>query len=130
MFKNCAFLGHLWLQFKFFCNFLKKSAKYIDPFGYFVAQTSITSFYFFSRKVEKLNISAIYKSIILICSVNLPLVSIFKFYQKEFNSNNQENLENNIQLKFYKEGQNQNLISYYLFFLKSYFGVYFQVPIW
>ena len=40
----------------------------------FVAQTSIIRFFF---------ISAIYKSILLIFSLNLPLVFIYKFYQKE-----------------------------------------------
>ena len=33
--------------------------------------------------VEKLNISAIYKSIILIFSVNLPVIFIYKFCRKE-----------------------------------------------
>ena len=30
-------------------------------------------------------------------------------------------------MKFYKEGQNQNLILFHLFFFKSYFGIYLQV---
>ena len=44
---------------------------------------SITSITRFSYIVKKLNISAIYKSIILIFSENLPLVFIIKFYMKE-----------------------------------------------
>ena len=48
---------------------------------YVVAQTFIT--FFFSSIVEKLNIFAINKSIILIHSVNHSLVFIYKFYQKE-----------------------------------------------
>ena len=61
--------------------------------NFFVAQTCIT---FFSIN-KKLNISDIYKSIILIFTVNLPLV-IYQFYSKKFKSNNHENLENKIQL--------------------------------
>ena len=38
---------------------------------------------FFSSIVEKLNISAIYESVILIFSVNLLLVFIYKFYHEE-----------------------------------------------
>ena len=46
-----------------------------------VAQISITRF--FSRKIERLNISAIYKSIIIICAVNISLLFIYKFRKKE-----------------------------------------------
>ena len=37
---------------------------------------------FFST-VEKLNISAIYKAIVIIIPVNLPMVLIYKFFKKE-----------------------------------------------
>ena len=45
---------------------------------------SLCNFYnlFFSLFVEQFNIYTIYKSIILFLSVNLPLVFIYKFYQK------------------------------------------------
>ena len=52
-------------------------------------ETSITRFllffffFFFYPKVEKLNISANYKAIILIYSVNLPMIFIYKFCKKE-----------------------------------------------
>ena len=42
-------------------------------------ETSITHFFLFPPKVEKLNISAIYEAIIVIFSVNLPMVFICKF---------------------------------------------------
>ena len=63
----------LWLQFWIYCNFLKNM-------NFFVEQTSIFRCFL---KVEKLNISTIYKSIIIIFSVNLPLVIIYKFWKKE-----------------------------------------------
>ena len=70
----------LWLKFLFFCNFSKLHFLVILSFmNFFVAQTSITFFSMF----EKLNTSTIYKSIILIFSVNLPLVFFYKIYEKE-----------------------------------------------
>ena len=38
-------------------------------------------FFFFFPKLQKLNISAIYKTVILIFSVNLPMVFNYKFYK-------------------------------------------------
>ena len=77
----------MWLQFELFEIFLKRTRLY-RPFRsfyllwiFFVAQT----FFFI---VEKFNISAIYQPIILIFSLNLPLVFIYEFYQKKFKSNN------------------------------------------
>ena len=66
---------------------------YIDPSGnfvFFVAQTYIYNSFF--SIVENLNISAIYKSIILCFSENLP--SIYRYIRKKLKSNNQEKLEN------------------------------------
>ena len=51
---------------------------------FFVAKTSIFSI------VEKLNISAIHISIILMFSVNLPLVFIYKFDPKEIKPREQQ----------------------------------------
>ena len=69
----------------------------IDPSSHFVFLDiwCCSNFYssFFSI-VEKLNIPAIYKSIILIFSVNLP--SSTSFIWNKLKSNNQENLKNNI----------------------------------
>ena len=51
------------------------------------------SFFCFFSKGRK-NFSAIHKSIIIISSVNLPLLFIYKFHEKEnkFNFNHQENV--------------------------------------
>ena len=58
---------------------------YIDPSSNFVFYEMFCSFYnsFFSSTVEKLNISAIHKSMFLICSVILPVIFIYKFCKKE-----------------------------------------------
>ena len=54
--------------------------------------------------VEKLNISAIYKSIILIFSViSFGIYLSTSFMRKKFKSNHQDNLENKIWVKFDKE---------------------------
>ena len=45
-----------------------------------------------------------------------------------FKSNHQENLENNIQVKLYKNGRNPNLISYYLFDSSVFFDSGFHNP--
>ena len=42
-------------------------------------------------------------------------IYLFLFFVKKFKSNHQVNLENIIKVMFYKEGLNQNLISYILF---------------
>ena len=61
--QKCCFFEYFDFNLNIFCNFLKNVPEYIDPtgqfvfYGFFVAQTPIT--YFF-RKVEKLNISAIF----------------------------------------------------------------------
>ena len=78
----------------------------------FVAQTSRTRF--FSSIVEKLDISAIYKLIILIFSVNLPVISIYKFCRKEIYSSHQENFEDNIQVNFNKEHRNYQIWTLFL----------------
>ena len=79
------------LKFQLFSNFstirLSKSTLpgiFCLLWHFFLAQTSITRFFTSSfPKFEKLNISATYKSIIIIFSVNLPLVFIYKFRKKE-----------------------------------------------
>ena len=66
---------------------LKKSLKF--PYQNFL-KTSITLFLFLLfPKLKKLNISVIYNTIILIFSVNLPMIFIYKFW-----FNPQENLKN------------------------------------
>ena len=52
------------------------------------------SFFFFFSKVQKV-ISVIDEAIVLILSVNLPMVNIYKFCKKIW-SDHLENLENNI----------------------------------
>ena len=60
-----------------------------------------TSSFFFS-KVPKFNVSLIYKAIIVIFSVSLPMVNIqyIQVLQKKNWSNHLENLENNIKVTF------------------------------
>ena len=86
-----------------FCNNLNNAPEYIDCSGYFVFYDNLCSSNFYNSffcafipKVEKLNISAIYKSIIIIFSVYLPLVYIYKFIWKKLKSNHQETWEHYI----------------------------------
>ena len=85
-FPQIYFFGSCYFNLTFL-QFSQNAPDYIDPFGHFVFYEHFCSsnFYnsFFSSIVENLNISAIYKSIILICSVNLPVISIYKFCRKE-----------------------------------------------
>ena len=79
-FKKLCFFG--FVTFNFFEFFSKNAPDYIDPSSHFVfyeifvPQISITPF--FSSIVGKLKNSAIYESITLIFSLNLPLVFISK----------------------------------------------------
>ena len=70
---------------------------------------------FFSSFVEKLNISAIYKFSILIFSLNLLVISSYKFCRKEIISNHQENFEDNISVNFNKERRNCLIWTLYFF---------------
>ena len=99
-FHKTTFLGPVasiltFLQFSQKCAWLAKSTlPVISSFmKFFVAQTSRTRFFFNCWKV---NIFPIYKSIILIFSLNLLVISFYKFCRKEILSNHQENFEDNI----------------------------------
>ena len=87
----------------FFCLYFTQIALRFLSFQIEDLETSITPFFFFFSfpKLEKLNISTIYEAIILIFSVNFPMV---------LKSNHQENLKNIIKVKFYRECCNRNLI--------------------
>ena len=64
---------------------------------------AIYNFFYFFQKVEKINISAIYKSIITILTVHLPLyLCIYtSFVKKKFKSNHQENSRTSHYLFFF-----------------------------
>ena len=91
---------------------LKNAPEYIDPSGHFVLYdffVTKTSFSFVYPKVKKLNISAIYKELILFFySESIVLSTIFLI--EKLKSNQQENLENIIKVKFEEECRNRNLI--------------------
>ena len=83
--KCLCFFGFFDFNYNFFAIFSKKKcARQIDPSSHFVfyeifvAETYITLFF---SIVEKLNISAIYKSIIKIFSVNFYFM--YTFYRKD-----------------------------------------------
>ena len=82
--KKIVLFWVLWLQFNFF---LQKCTRKYRPFLLFYVFYEFfcsSNFYKpFFRKVGKLNISVIYKSIIIFFLVNLPLVFIYKFCKKE-----------------------------------------------
>ena len=76
------FFGRLRLEL--FAIFSQKCAMSISTLPVILSFICNSNFFtFFFRKVEKLNISAIYKSIIIICAVILPLVFIYMFCKKE-----------------------------------------------
>ena len=85
-FHNFTFLGPV-TSILIFLQFSQKCARLYRPFRSFRLYENFcnSNFYnsFFSSIVEKLNISTIYKSIVLIFSVNLPVISIYKFCRKE-----------------------------------------------
>ena len=100
----------MWLKFKLFWNFLKNVPDYINPSVHFVfyknfCDSNFYNFFFFSIVIliEKWNVSSIYKSIIQIFQWIFLWYLSTNFITKKFKSNNQENLENNIQVKFDKE---------------------------
>ena len=55
------------------------------------------------------------------------MVDVFKFLLKEIQLQPLGEPREHRLGEFYKEGRNRNLISYYLFFLKSSFGINLQV---
>ena len=68
--------------------------KYIDSSGHFVLIVNdifcSSNFYNSSfQLLKKLDVAAIYKSIVLIFLVNLPLVFIYNFIRKKFKSDKQ-----------------------------------------
>ena len=85
MLENLWIFGWLRLQFKHFCNFLKNPSVYTDPSGHFVfyeifcSSKFYYSFFFNCWKVKYLRHS---KIIILIFSVNLPVIFSYKFCRK------------------------------------------------
>ena len=68
-FPKIYFFGSCYFNFNYFCSFLKNAPDFIDPSGNFVFHEIFCSTNFensfFSSIVEKLNITTIYKSIIL-----------------------------------------------------------------
>ena len=84
MFKDLCFFGSC--DFNYNLQFSQKCADFIDPSGHFVFSEFFCSsnfYYMFFFNCWNLNISAIYKSIILIFSVNLPVIFIYKFCRQE-----------------------------------------------
>ena len=86
-FQKLCFFGSCDFNFNFF-EFFSKMRQTISTLSvilsfiyFFCGQNFYNSF--ISSIVENLNIFPIYKSIVLISSVNLTLVFIYKFYKKE-----------------------------------------------
>ena len=128
--KKVVLFWVLWL-FKIFTIFLK-CARVYRPFCSFSLLWNLLQLYFsifFFRKTEKLNILAIYKSIIIIF-LWIFLWYLYKsFVRKKSISITRKTSRTLSRWSSTRKGRNQNLISYYSFF-KSFFGVYLQVAFW
>ena len=135
-FQHCAFEDPV-TSIKFFsANFSKMRQSTstllvnLSFVTFFVAETSITCFLCFVRKVEKLNISAIYKSIIIIISANLPFIFIYKFLFKK-KSNKPKKLQPSEEPGEHHQGEvpqvrlKSKLISYNLFIFKTFYVIGF-----
>ena len=86
--ENLCFLGPL-TSILTFLQLSQKYARLYRPFRsfcflwIFCRSNFYNSFFFQFSIVEMVNISAIYKLIILTFSVNLPVIFIYKFWRKE-----------------------------------------------
>ena len=96
--KNIIFGKLLWkssqIVFFWVLQFSQKGARLYRLFRHFsIAQTTINPYCFVFPKVEKLNISAVYKSIIIIYQWIFLWYLYTSFVKRKFNPNHQENLE-------------------------------------